>query len=110
MTNDDLTIIVRIEDHLQHGEHAAGEVEQNISDAPSLRALPPVIHHSLWHVLDERDRQLDVAAGVEEVQPVPDASNCDAKSHDDDNKEDCNDAAGDIRDSLVGALKESELD
>lgn len=100
-----LTVVVAVEDHLQHRQHPAGKVEQNVSDAPALRALPPVVHHSLWHVLDERDRQLDVAAGVEEVQPVPDAGNRDAQSHDDDGEEDGDDAASNIRDSLVAALE-----
>lgn len=107
--DDDLTEIIRIEDHLQHREHSAGKVEKNVADAPSLCAFPPVIHHSLWHVLDERNRQLNVAAGVEEVQPVPDTGRRNAQSHDDDNEEDRDDTAGDIRDSLVGALEISKF-
>lgn len=69
---DGFTIIVCVDQHLEDRKPATGEVEENISDAPSTGALSAEIHECLWHVLDQRDAQFYVATRVEKIEPVYD--------------------------------------
>lgn len=66
------TVIISIQQHLQHAQNASSEVEQNVPYAPTNRAFPLIIHVRLRDVLDQRDGQFDVGTEVEEVQPVQD--------------------------------------
>jgi len=50
-----VVVVVADEEHLQDGEGATREVEEDVADAPADRALPPVVHVSLWNVLDQRN-------------------------------------------------------
>jgi hypothetical protein len=104
LNEESLTVVVRIQHHLKHGESSTGEIEKNVADAPSHGAFPPVIHHNLRHVLDECDGQLDVAACIEEIQPMPDAKDRYAKCDNDDCEEDADDASCNVRDTLISAL------
>ena len=63
-------MIVSQEERLHDAQTASGEVQEDVSDAPALSALPLVVHDGLGEVLDERDEELDVGAQVEELQPV----------------------------------------
>lgn len=39
-----VTIIVRLQDHLQNTEDSTSEVQQHVADTPPLSALPSVVH------------------------------------------------------------------
>lgn len=42
-----VTIIVRLQDHLQNAERSPNEVQHHVPDAPAYSALPPEVHMSL---------------------------------------------------------------
>lgn len=42
-----IIVVVRIQNHLQHAQTAAGKVEENIADTPTTRALATIVHHGL---------------------------------------------------------------
>lgn len=105
-TSSRLTVVVGVEHHLKHWKGSTGEIEENVADAPSHCAFSAIVHHSLWDVLDERDSQLDVAACVKEVKPVPDTKHSDTKRDDNHSEKDADDASCDVRDTLVAALSD----
>jgi len=49
MPNDphQLTVVVGLDEHLGYAEDSSGEVEEDVSDAPAHRRLPPEVHVSL---------------------------------------------------------------
>lgn len=100
-----LTVIVRIQNHLEHWKSSTSEVEEDVSDTPADGGFSSVVHHSLWHVFNQRDGELDVATSVEEVKPVPDPNNGDDERNHYHSEKDAYDAASDIRHSLVSALR-----
>lgn len=100
-----LTVIVRVQYHLQHWKSAAGEIKQNISNTPPNSAFSSVVHHSLRYVFDKCNREFNVATGVEEVKPVPNASYGHDECYNNHSKKDANDATRDVWDSLFTALR-----
>lgn len=69
---DAFTIIVCVNHHLQNTQPAAGEVHENVANAPSAGALSAIIHECLRHILDQCNAQLNVTARVEKIEPVDD--------------------------------------
>ena len=63
-------MVVRQQKRLEKTERTPGEIEENVANAPSEGALPPVVHEGLREVLDECDEELDIGAQVEELEPV----------------------------------------
>ena len=55
----------RVEHELNERQEAAGEVQQDLLDAPAGGRLARVVDPHLRHVLDDRHDQLDVADGVD---------------------------------------------
>lgn len=64
-----VVVVIADEEHLDDGERSTGEVEDNVSDAPTHSALTSVVHVRLGHILDESYPQLDVGTEVEEREP-----------------------------------------
>lgn len=60
-----------VKEELGDAEDAAQEVQQDLADAPALGAAVPEVIRELGSVLDQRDEQLDVRDGVDDVEPRP---------------------------------------
>lgn len=43
----DLTIVVSVDNHLSHAEDAPGEIQEDVSDAPTNCALSLIVHKCL---------------------------------------------------------------
>jgi len=105
-----IIIVVSNEDHLEYTEGSTGEIEDDVPNAPAHSAFAPEVHVSLWHVLDDRDSQLNVGAVVEEVQPRDGADNGEDESDDDhtgDYQEKAETAPGD---SLIAPVVDDALE
>ncbi len=50
-----------VDDELEQGEGASGEVEDDVEDRPAVGALTGIVPVHLGHVLDERDEQFHVS-------------------------------------------------
>lgn len=59
-----LTVIVRVQNHLEHWKSSTSEVEEDVPNTPADGGFSSVVHHSLWHVFNQRDSELDVATSV----------------------------------------------
>jgi hypothetical protein len=81
---------------LKHREGSSGEVEKNVSYAPSNGTLSSIVHHSLWNVFNESNGKFDVAASIEEVKPVPNTESSDTECHNHDSEEGSEDAPSNI--------------
>src|SRR5690348_14865364 len=66
-----VSLDVTVNGLLADAQDAAGEVEQDLQDAPALGGAVAVVDNDLGRVFDERDDQLDVRDGVDGVQPDP---------------------------------------
>jgi hypothetical protein len=106
---DPVVIIIRVNNHLKHTQCASCKVEENISDAPTDRALPLVVHVGLRDVFDESDRELDVGTIVQKVQPVnhirPRQDNTDEKKQ----TKNSQNPSGHERDSLIAPFVKKAL-
>lgn len=54
-----------VNEELEDGQYPTGEIQEDLSNAPSDRRLALVIHPDLWHVLDDRDNEFDVPESVD---------------------------------------------
>lgn len=54
-----------VEQELHEGEHAAGEVEQDLVDVPADGGASAMVRPDLRHELDHRYEKLDVPDGVD---------------------------------------------
>lgn len=62
---------VAVDALLADAQESAPEVQQDGPDAPALGALVAEVGEQLRRVLDERDDELDVANGVDNVEVAP---------------------------------------
>lgn len=60
-----------VEEELDDGEEAAGEVEEDVPNVPAHGGLARVVEVGLGHVLDERNGELGVGEEVEKAEPRP---------------------------------------
>jgi len=65
-----VVVVVSLEEHLQNGEGAAGKVQENVANAPSIRAFPFVVHIRLRNVFDNGDKEFDIREILDETVPV----------------------------------------
>lgn len=56
---------------LRNAQHTTDKIKQNLPDAPAAGALVARIGNELGRKLDERDEQLDVSKGVDDVEVAP---------------------------------------
>ena len=55
-----VVIVVSYQEHLEHAEGAAREVQEDVPNAPPDSAFPAEVHESLGDVFDEGDAELDI--------------------------------------------------
>jgi hypothetical protein len=66
----------RVDNKLRNGQYSASKVKKNLTDCPSNGRLALVVEVDLWHVLDDRHEQFDVAEGVDLSISAARTGNC----------------------------------
>ncbi|KYK55668.1 hypothetical protein DCS_07632 [Drechmeria coniospora] len=66
-----VALLPAIDALLGDAQDAAGEVEEDLPDAPAARAPVAGVGDDLGRVLDEGDEELDVAEGIDDVEGAP---------------------------------------
>lgn len=62
---------VAMDAELGQAQDSSDDIEDDLPDAPTTRALVAVVCEDLGRVLDQRDQELDIADGVGDIQLAP---------------------------------------
>ena len=99
-----VVIVVSYQEHLEHAEGAAREVQEDVPNAPPDSAFPAEVHESLGDVFDEGDAELDIWAVEQEVEPQDDGREGEYENDDDEHGDGRQDSETHLGDCLVASL------
>ena len=105
-----IVAVVGVEKNLAHAQEPTSEVQQYVAYAPARGAFALEIEQCLRHVLEQRDKHLDVGAAREELQPPNHVAERHAQAQDQEHCDALEEPPAHHRDRLVPSFVDEALE